>query len=224
MPGAAGRGGLRAPRAVRRQLPAPGWSPPPGCYVTAAALALAPLVRAGVIEPTGMVVDAASGVSGAGRGCRSRTPLQHGRRGLHRLRPAQPPPHPRDRAGHRGAGDLHAPPGPHEPGHPGHLLRPARPRAAPTTRCDVLAEAYAGSPFVVVSRAVARRPRPPWVQRGPPHGPLRPPHRLGGRHLRHRQPDQGGGRPGHPVRQPGPRAARDRPACRWSGSVPVTAP
>lgn len=39
----------------------------PGCYPTAAALALAPLVAAGVIEPTGVVVDAASGVSGAGR-------------------------------------------------------------------------------------------------------------------------------------------------------------
>lgn len=39
----------------------------PGCYVTAAALALAPLVRAGVIETTGIVVDAASGTSGAGR-------------------------------------------------------------------------------------------------------------------------------------------------------------
>jgi N-acetyl-gamma-glutamyl-phosphate reductase len=38
-----------------------------GCYVTASALALAPLVRAGVIEPTGIVVDGASGVSGAGR-------------------------------------------------------------------------------------------------------------------------------------------------------------
>jgi len=38
-----------------------------GCYVTAAALALAPLVRAGAIEATGVVVDAASGVSGAGR-------------------------------------------------------------------------------------------------------------------------------------------------------------
>ncbi|MBW3668613.1 MAG: N-acetyl-gamma-glutamyl-phosphate reductase [Actinobacteria bacterium] len=38
-----------------------------GCYVTAASLALAPLVRAGVIEPTGVIVDAASGVSGAGR-------------------------------------------------------------------------------------------------------------------------------------------------------------
>src|SRR5580704_7567547 len=39
----------------------------PGCYPTAAALALAPLVRARVIAPTGIVVDAASGTSGAGR-------------------------------------------------------------------------------------------------------------------------------------------------------------
>jgi N-acetyl-gamma-glutamyl-phosphate reductase len=40
----------------------------PGCYVTAATLALAPLLRAGLVEPTGIVVDAASGASGAGRG------------------------------------------------------------------------------------------------------------------------------------------------------------
>jgi N-acetyl-gamma-glutamyl-phosphate reductase len=39
-----------------------------GCFVTAAALALAPLVRAELIETTGIVVDAASGASGAGRG------------------------------------------------------------------------------------------------------------------------------------------------------------
>jgi len=39
----------------------------PGCYPTAATLALAPLLRAGRVEPTGIVVDAASGVSGAGR-------------------------------------------------------------------------------------------------------------------------------------------------------------
>jgi N-acetyl-gamma-glutamyl-phosphate reductase len=57
----------------------PGWSyaipelfPPegplianPGCYATAVLLALAPLV--GSIEPAGVVVDAKSGVSGAGR-------------------------------------------------------------------------------------------------------------------------------------------------------------
>jgi N-acetyl-gamma-glutamyl-phosphate reductase len=39
----------------------------PGCYVTAAALALAPLVSTGAVGPMGIVVDAASGVSGAGR-------------------------------------------------------------------------------------------------------------------------------------------------------------
>lgn len=39
----------------------------PGCYPTAAALAVAPLVAAGSIETEGIIVDAASGVSGAGR-------------------------------------------------------------------------------------------------------------------------------------------------------------
>ncbi|MEY2565630.1 MAG: N-acetyl-gamma-glutamyl-phosphate reductase [Actinomycetota bacterium] len=44
-----------------------------GCYVTAAALALAPLVQAGAIETSGVIVDAASGVSGAGRGLKHAT-------------------------------------------------------------------------------------------------------------------------------------------------------
>ncbi len=39
----------------------------PGCYPTAAILALAPLLKAGVIEPRGIVIDAKSGVTGAGR-------------------------------------------------------------------------------------------------------------------------------------------------------------
>ena len=43
----------------------------PGCYVTAASLALAPLVKAGVISTTGVIVDAASGVSGAGRAAKN---------------------------------------------------------------------------------------------------------------------------------------------------------
>ena len=43
----------------------------PGCYVTAASLALAPLVKANVISTTGVIVDAASGVSGAGRALKS---------------------------------------------------------------------------------------------------------------------------------------------------------
>src|SRR5438309_5642162 len=40
----------------------------PGCYPTAASLALAPLLAAGLVEPAGLIVDAASGVSGRGRG------------------------------------------------------------------------------------------------------------------------------------------------------------
>jgi N-acetyl-gamma-glutamyl-phosphate reductase len=44
-----------------------------GCYVTAAALALAPLVRASVIAAEGVIVDAASGVSGAGAGLKLST-------------------------------------------------------------------------------------------------------------------------------------------------------
>jgi N-acetyl-gamma-glutamyl-phosphate reductase len=44
-----------------------------GCYVTAASLALSPLVRAGAIEATGVIVDAASGVSGAGRSLKHAT-------------------------------------------------------------------------------------------------------------------------------------------------------
>ena len=39
----------------------------PGCYVTTATLALRPLVEAGLIETIGVIVDAASGVTGAGR-------------------------------------------------------------------------------------------------------------------------------------------------------------
>jgi N-acetyl-gamma-glutamyl-phosphate reductase len=39
----------------------------PGCYPTCSALALAPVLKAGLIEPSGIVVNAISGVSGAGR-------------------------------------------------------------------------------------------------------------------------------------------------------------
>lgn len=39
----------------------------PGCYPTSAILPLVPLLRAGLIEPTDIIVDSKSGVSGAGR-------------------------------------------------------------------------------------------------------------------------------------------------------------
>jgi len=40
----------------------------PGCFPAAALLALAPLVHNGMVEPTGIIVDAKTGISGAGRG------------------------------------------------------------------------------------------------------------------------------------------------------------
>jgi len=45
----------------------------PGCYPSTAVLPLTPLLRAGVIAEQGIIVDAASGVSGAGRGPKENT-------------------------------------------------------------------------------------------------------------------------------------------------------
>ena len=39
----------------------------PGCYTSTSILALAPLIDGGFIKPTGIIIDAKSGVSGAGR-------------------------------------------------------------------------------------------------------------------------------------------------------------
>jgi N-acetyl-gamma-glutamyl-phosphate reductase len=44
-----------------------------GCYPTSAILALRPLVDAGAIDPDSIIVDAASGVSGAGKGLKDST-------------------------------------------------------------------------------------------------------------------------------------------------------
>jgi N-acetyl-gamma-glutamyl-phosphate reductase len=44
-----------------------------GCYATAAILALKPLVDAGLVKPNSLIVDAASGVSGAGREAKEAT-------------------------------------------------------------------------------------------------------------------------------------------------------
>jgi len=55
------------PELYRSELAGASLIATPGCYVTAASLALTPLVRSGIIQNTGVIVDAASGVSGAGR-------------------------------------------------------------------------------------------------------------------------------------------------------------
>ena len=153
----------------------------PGCYVTAATLALAPLLDAELIEPTGLIVDAASGVSGAGR---APTPTNafctvdenFVAYGLldHRHTPG-------DRAEPRRPGPVHAAPGADEPGDPGHLLRPAGRRRRRCRRTSLLAALRAG----LRRRAVRRRHRRLAVdegharlQRRPRHRPLRRAHRL----------------------------------------------
>ncbi len=55
------------PELFRDQIAASTAVAAPGCYPTAATLPLAPLVAAGLIDGHGIIVDAASGVSGAGR-------------------------------------------------------------------------------------------------------------------------------------------------------------
>jgi len=62
-----GRAVYGLPERHRRELAGARLVAVPGCYPTATILALAPLLDAGLIRADGIVVDAKSGVSGAGR-------------------------------------------------------------------------------------------------------------------------------------------------------------
>jgi N-acetyl-gamma-glutamyl-phosphate reductase len=55
------------PEFHRNELAGAGLIATPGCYVTAAILALRPLVASGMVQQQGIIVDGASGVTGAGR-------------------------------------------------------------------------------------------------------------------------------------------------------------
>jgi N-acetyl-gamma-glutamyl-phosphate reductase len=55
------------PELYREAIPAAGLIANPGCYTSTSILALAPLVAENRIERSGIVIDAKSGVSGAGR-------------------------------------------------------------------------------------------------------------------------------------------------------------
>ncbi|WP_169544906.1 N-acetyl-gamma-glutamyl-phosphate reductase [Sneathiella aquimaris] len=54
----------------------------PGCYPTAVLLAMVPLVAAGLIDPKDLVIDAKSGVTGAGRGLKQNTLFSEAGEGL----------------------------------------------------------------------------------------------------------------------------------------------
>ena len=203
----------------------------PGCYATAAIVALAPLLAAGLAEPQDIVIVAVSGTSGAGRAPKPEllasevmgavSAYQAG--GTHRHTPeieqalgeavAQAGPG-QAGAGSRQGGQLHPGPGPHAARDPRDLHGPPDARARRAGH-----RAAPGGP----GRGLRRRAVPLRAARGPvaDHGrggrverrapagrgrrPGRPGHRGGG----HRQPRQGRRRAGHPERQPHARPAGD---------------
>jgi len=55
------------PELFREQIPSASLIATPGCYPTAAALSIAPLLAAGLVEPAGILINAATGVTGAGK-------------------------------------------------------------------------------------------------------------------------------------------------------------
>lgn len=55
------------PELYRNKIKGSNFIANPGCYPTAAALGLAPLVAFGIIDPDSIIIDAKSGVTGAGR-------------------------------------------------------------------------------------------------------------------------------------------------------------
>ncbi len=188
-----------------------------GCYPTAATLALAPLLGDGLIRPR-VVVDAKSGITGAGRSLRpdlmfaavdgSVTAYAVGK---HRHRPEI------EQALEAVAGVTPS------VTFTAHLVPMTRGLLATcyaeavdgVTRQDLvdsLAKRYAAAPFV------DRRRRPAAHQVGGrleslPHlGGSRRPHRFRGGGVGDRQPAEGSGRSGGPVRQPDVRPRRGRRA------------
>jgi len=66
-PGRVGKVVYGLPELFRAEIPQAPLVANPGCYPTSAILALAPLLKAGLIEPASIIIDSKSGVSGAGR-------------------------------------------------------------------------------------------------------------------------------------------------------------
>ena len=138
-----------------------------GCYPTAALLALGPALARDLIAPD-VIVDAKSGLSGAGARSRSDSHLQRGERRYQRLWAGaaiatgqrSPDAGETPGAGRRVRADVHAASCADDARHPGDLLRDLRPGV---TEDDVRAayhEAYADEPFVrlTTSRRIRNGP------------------------------------------------------------------
>ena len=141
----------------------------PGCYTSASILALAPLVAEDRIERTGIIIDAKSGVSGAGRSpkltyhfpeCNEN--LSAYSVGRHRHTPEIDQVLTDVASGHgeQRRGDLHAPSGPDGPGHLRHDLRPARKGMQPSsTTCSTFTGGIMPAARSSGSSSTCRRPR-----------------------------------------------------------------
>ena len=80
----------------------------PGCHVTAATLALRPLVEVGVIKPFGIVVDTLTGITGAGRTPTDTNVFTNVDSNVFAYGMLESSAHARDGTGDRGDADLHA--------------------------------------------------------------------------------------------------------------------
>ncbi len=142
----------------------------PGCYPTAATLALAPLIRSGLVEARGLVVDAKSGVSGAGRGLTQSTHfpevgegVRAYKAGVHRHGPEI-----EQELGRLAGGEVRITFVPHlVPMSRGILATCYAEPSAPSVTADACTEAarslYAGSPSVHVLRS-GQHPDTLWVR------------------------------------------------------------
>ena len=190
------------PELAREQLAGARLVTNPGCYATAIALALAPLLRSGLVDADSVTVAAMSGVSGAGRKAERGLRVLRGRRGSARLPDWEAPARPGDRADGGAlrrsvrAALVHAAPRPPPARHPRHLHAPPRPRRRPCRargRLRAVCErALPARPPGRQGFGEGRRPDEP----GAPRRRRRRARRRGGGHLRHRQPGEGRGRTG----------------------------
>ena len=129
----------------------------PGCYPTARSLALAPGFVAGLLEADDVVIVAASGTSGAGKGLKPHLLGSGGDgRDVAVRRGRRAPAHPRDRAEPRRwprasrSRLLHPDPRPDGPRHPRHLHRPGPTRHERRALREAWRDAYDDEPFVHV--------------------------------------------------------------------------
>ena len=206
-------GGGRVGRHPRR----PGWCRTPAATPRPPRWRCWRCCAAEIIATEGIIIDAASGTTGAGRKASEDFSFSEVDGRLSRLPRASPPAHARDRA-RAGAGrpaaaqgDVHAPPAADAAGHPGDRLRPAESGKTAADAAAAIDRFVAGKPFLRAAKPDAVR-----LHAGGRHQPgaagrrRRSRARRRGRVRGPRQPGEGGRRTGGPERQPDARPARRR--------------